>query len=197
MSYCHFDDIQLLQLLRETNEGAFEEIYSRYWKLLYTTAYNILGDKFYAQEAVQEVFISLWNRATELQVQALKPYLQQAVRFQVLKCIRAQKTDQQFYSRLADVTASIVYHNPLLFKEQETLLHHIMDDIPPDCRLVFKLSREEQLTYRQIADHLNISEKTVEKKMSICLKHIRCALEQNKMLMVLLLLFIDFIDKTA
>lgn len=188
MSYSDLDDIQLLQLLKKENEGAFAEIYNRYWKLLYTTAHNIIHDEHFAKEAVQEVFIALWQRRVEANIQTLKAYMQQAVRFQVLKCIRAQKTDEQFYSRLAAITTNIIYYNPLLFKEQESLLREVINTLPEDCRLVFKLSREEHLTYKQIAAQLNISEKTVEKKMSACLKHIRQAVEHYKMLVTILLL---------
>jgi len=191
MNYSNLDDIQLLQLLKEENEEVFAEIYNRYWKLLYTTAHNIIRDEHFAKDAVQEVFIALWQRRMDTNIQVLKAYLQQAVRFQVLKSIRAQKTDEQFYSRLAAVTADIVYDNPLLFKEQEALLREIMNTLPENCRLVFKLSREEHLTYKQIASQLNVSEKTVEKKISICLKHIREALEQNKLLSVILLLALN------
>jgi RNA polymerase sigma-70 factor (ECF subfamily) len=98
--------------------------------------------------------------------------------------------DEQFYARLSAVTADIVYENPLLFKEQELLLRQILSSLPDDCRQIFQLSREEQLTYKQIARQLNISEKTVEKKMSICLKQIRQVLQQNKTLSVALLLVI-------
>lgn len=191
MNNSNLDDIQLLQLLKEENEEAFAEIYNRYWKLLYITAHNIIRDEHFAKDAVQEVFIALWQRRMNASIQVLKAYLQQAVRFQVLKSIRAQKTDEQFYSRLAAVTADIVYDNPLHFKEQDALLREIMNRLPEDCRLVFKLSREEHLTYKQIASQLNISEKTVEKKMSICLKHVREALEQNKLLSVILLLALN------
>jgi RNA polymerase sigma-70 factor (family 1) len=190
MSYTNLDDIQLLQLLQEGNEEAFAEIYNRYWKLLYTTAYNIIHDEDFAKDAVQEVFIALWQRRADVDIQVLKAYLQQAVRFQILKSIRSQKTDREFYSRLASVTADIVFENPLLFKEQEALLREILNKLPEDCLLVFKLSREEHLTYKQIASQLNISEKTVEKKMSICLKHIRQALEKDQLLSLILLLSI-------
>ncbi|MBD0289055.1 MAG: sigma-70 family RNA polymerase sigma factor, partial [Flavisolibacter sp.] len=135
-------------------------------------------------DAVQEVFIAFWQRRKEANVQALKAYLQQATRFQVLKAIRDQKADEQFYSRLAEVTTDMVYENPLLFKEQEALLRQILENLPEDCRYIFQLSREEHLTYKQIAGQLNISEKTVEKKMSICLKHIRQALQQTMVLSV-------------
>lgn len=191
MSYANLDDLQLLQLVQNENEEAFAEVYNRYWKLLYTTAYNVIQDEYFAKDAVQEVFISLWQRKEGANIQVLKAYLQQAVRFQVLKSIRTQKTDEHFYKRLAAVTADIIYDNPLLFKEQEALLREIMDALPADCRVVFELSREEHLTYKQIANHLNISEKTVEKKMSICLKYIRQRLEQNKILLGLLLVTLN------
>lgn len=192
MSYSNLDDVQLLQLLGEESEEAFVEIYNRYWKQLYTTAYNIIQDEHFAKDAVQEVFIALWQRRPNANIQALKAWLQQAARFQVLKLIRAQKTDERFYSRLAAVTADIIYDNPLLFKEQEAWLRKIIETLPEDCRLVFKLSRQEQLTYKQIASQLNISEKTVEKKMSICLKHFRQVLEKNKALSIIFLLTIEF-----
>jgi RNA polymerase sigma-70 factor (family 1) len=188
MNYSVLDDSDLLRLLLPGDDRAFREVYDRYWKLLFYTAHNIIQDRDVAQDVVQEVFIALWQRRGEVAIQSLKAYLQQATRFQTLKAIRAQKTDDQFYSRLATVTADIVYENPLLFKEQEALLRKILGSLPDDCRHIFHLSREEQLTYKQIACQLNISEKTVEKKMSICLKHIRQALEQNEARSLLLLL---------
>jgi RNA polymerase sigma-70 factor (family 1) len=192
MSYSGIDDIQLIRLLKNENEEAFAEIYNRYWKLLYTTAYNIIQDQFYAQEAVQEVFISLWRRKQDADIQELKAYMQQAVRFQILKTIRTQKNDKAFYKRLASVTADIVYENPLLFKEQQALLAEIFNSLPGDCGVIFKLSREENLTYAQIAGQLNISVKTVEKKMTICLKLIRKTLELNRILTAAILFALNF-----
>jgi RNA polymerase sigma-70 factor (ECF subfamily) len=188
MSYAGLDDKQLLELLGEEDQYAFAEIYNRYWKLLYTTANSIIRNESLAQDAVQEVFIALWQKEKGAEIQFLRAYLQQAVRFQVLKAIRNQKADEQFYSRLAAITSDIVYENPLLFKEQEGLLRQIFDSLPEDCKLVFKLSREENLTYRQIAAQLDISEKTVEKKMSICLRQIREALQQKPDLVIFLFL---------
>jgi len=177
--YSVMDDIELLLFIQRDNENAYSEIYKRYWKQLFYTAYNIIQNKDEAQDAVQEVFIALWQRRNEAEIKSLKSYLSQATRFQVLKAIRSQKADEQFYKRLAEITADIVYENPLLFKEQENLLKQIMDALPEDCRNIFRLSREEHFTYKQIAGQLSISEKTVEKKMSICLQHIRQSLQQN------------------
>lgn len=187
MSYATIGDNELLDLLSAGDEHAFSEIYSRYWKLLFDTANNILQNSEAAKDSVQDVFIALWQRRGAVEIQHLKAYLQQATRFQVLKAIRANKVDESFYKRLSEVTVDLVYENPLLFKEQEALLRQILNELPEDCYHVFKLSREEQLTYKQIAGHLNISEKTVEKKMSICLKLIRLGLQKHPELSLSLL----------
>ncbi|MDI3321249.1 RNA polymerase sigma factor [Pinibacter soli] len=191
MKYSALTDQQLLAFLREANKDAFAEIYNRYWNSLYWSAYNIIKNESVAQDAVQEVFIALWQRNTEADIQALNAYLHQAVRFQILKAIKKQKADEQFYSRLVNITANIVYENPLLFKEQESLLKDILDTLPEDCRLIFQMSREEQMTYKQIALQLNISEKTVEKKMTLCLKHFRQVLQENKHILLMMVLVIS------
>ncbi|HEX6429131.1 MAG TPA: sigma-70 family RNA polymerase sigma factor [Niastella sp.] len=179
----HTDD-QLLNQLYQSDEGAFAEIYNRYWKPLYTSAHNILQVKDAAQDAVQEVFISLWKRRQEVQVDILQAYLHQAVRFQVFKAIRAAKTDQDFFNRLAGISKDILIEDPVLFKELEGLYQQLIQTLPPDEQEIFLLHRDGGLTYKQIAEQKNISVKTVEKKMSHALKEIRYGMD-DAMLIVL------------
>ena len=166
-------DLELVALLKQGQEAAFTEIYHRYWSSLYATANNILGDCELSKDTIQTVFISIWQRRTEINIQNLKAYLQQAVRFAVFKTIREQKVSDAFYERLAQVTVDIINDNPLLFKEQQELLNNLINTLPQDCREAYYLSREENLTYKQIAFQLSISEKTVEKRLSKSLNHIR------------------------
>jgi RNA polymerase sigma-70 factor (family 1) len=168
-------------MLSQHDELAFAEIYNRYWKLLYSSAHNILQVKAAAQDAVQEVFISLWKRRADIQVEALQPYLHQAVRFQVFKAIRAEKTDQQFFNRLALITRDILFEDPMLFKELETLYLQLINALPPDEQEIFRLHRDSGLTYKQIAEQKNISVKTVEKKMSRSLRELRFGLDDALM----------------
>ena len=170
-------DTELLRMLSQHDELAFAGIYNRYWKLLYLSAHNILQVKAAAQDAVQEVFISLWKRRADIQVDALQPYLHQAVRFQVFKAIRAEKTDQQFFNRLALITRDILFEDPVLFKELDTLYQQLVKALPPDEQEIFRLHRDSGLTYKQIAEQKNISVKTVEKKMSRSLKELRFGLD--------------------
>lgn len=172
----HTDD-QLLKLLQHSDELAFAEIYNRYWKPLYLSAHNILQVKEGAQDAVQEVFTSLWKRRNIVQIQTLQSYLYQAIRFQVLKAIRAEKTDNNFFNRLAQISKDILTEDPLLFKELETLYQQLIRSLPPDEQEIFSLHRDAGLTYKQIAEEKNISVKTVEKKMSHALKEIRYGMD--------------------
>lgn len=86
-NYPSHTDGQLLEQLYQSDEKAFAEIYNRYWKSLYTSAHNILQVKEAAQDAVQEVFISLWKRREAVQIEALSSWLHQAVRFQDRKSV--------------------------------------------------------------------------------------------------------------
>lgn len=179
----HTDD-QLLKQLYQNDEGAFAEIYNRYWKPLYTSAHNILQVREAAQDAVQEVFISLWKRRQDLQVDVLQSYLHQAVRFQVFKAIRAEKTDQEFFNRLSLISKDILIEDPVLFRELENIYQQLIQSLPPDEQEIFLLHRDDGLTYKQIAEQKNISVKTVEKKMSRALKEIRYGMD-DAMLLVL------------
>jgi RNA polymerase sigma-70 factor (family 1) len=180
-------DHELIALLKQGQENAFTEIYLRYWNSLYKTANNILGDDELAKDVVQNVFISIWQRKFELDIQSLKSYLHQAVRFAVFKVIREQKMSNAFYERLAYVTVEIINDNPLLYKEQQELITKLINSLPPDCREAYHLSREENLTYKQIAFQLNISEKTVEKRLSKSLRHIRNGLSIGACITVIML----------
>ena len=175
-AYESYPDQQLVQFLKGGDEAAFTEIYNRYWRLLLHTAFHILQDKEAAQDVVQNVFISLWMRRSETNINNLQVYLRQAVRFSVFKAIREIRHDRTFYKRLAAVTAGIITDDPLLFKEQQQLIEHIIDTIPADCKEAFLLSRKNNLTYKQIAALLGISEKTVEKRISRSLRILRAGL---------------------
>jgi RNA polymerase sigma-70 factor (family 1) len=181
----HIADSDLLALLQQGNQNAFTTIYNTYWKVLFRSAYRVLNDTAAAEVIVQNVFFSLWKRREEAKILNLKAYLQQATRFSVFKAIREQKHDDSFYNRLALVTTDMITDNPLLFKEQQQLLQNIIESLPEDCKEAFRLSREEQMTYKQIAALLNISEKTVEKRLSKSLKHIRNGLSLSSCLIVL------------
>lgn len=171
-AYSTYTDEQLYELLQGDDQDAFTEIYQRYWKTLYQRARAMLNDGPLAQDVVQEVFISLWNRRAEARIEKLAAYLHQAVRFQELKALHRLKSDAAFYDRLASITHGLIDHEPLLYNEMERIVRNLLARLPEDQRNILRLSREEGLTYRQIAEKTGISIKTVEKKISLSLRAI-------------------------
>ncbi len=173
LDYSIYDDMQLVRLLTENDETAFSELYSRYWKPLYISVQSILHDTDAAQDIVQELFISLWQRRHDAHIESLKAYMYQAARFQVFKAIRAGKAQEHFYDRLAAVSREMEQQDPLLYKEMQHIITTMIASLPDDQREIFLLHRSEGLTYNQIAERKHISVKTVEKKMSLALRRLR------------------------
>ncbi|MBC9911409.1 RNA polymerase sigma-70 factor [Chitinophaga varians] len=171
--YSTYTDDQLWSQITLDDQDAFTAVYNRYWKVLYVRARNMLSDSDLAQDIVQEVFISLWHRRQEVEILHLKAYLFQAVRFQELKALRNLKSDTNFYERLAHISKDLLQHEPLAFKELDNVLQRVLATFPEDQRAIFSMSRDEGLTYREIADRMEISVKTVEKKISQALRAIR------------------------
>lgn len=189
--YNIYNDKELFDLLRTEDVTAFTEIYNRYWKKLYVTANAILNDDEAARDIIQNVFISLWERRQSAEIEFPAAYLQQATRFQVFKAIRASKADASFYRRLTDVSATIIFEKPLLFKELLQLLHKILEELPEDQSRAFLLNRNDGLSYREIAAEMNISTKTVEKKISNTLKSLRIGFNEAFVLVGILLTIIN------
>jgi len=178
-------DRELIDGLKEGSSECFSETYERYWEGMYRVANNILRDSALAEDVVQEVFVSLWTKKEQLAVHNLKAYLYQSVRYSVFKVIRDGKANSHFYSRLQDITTELVVNEPWLFKEQEDFLNRMLTNMPEKSREVFQLSRQENMTYKQIAQRLNVSEKTVEKRMSCALRFFKAHLSTNLCLILL------------
>src|ERR1700761_6117609 len=91
-------DNVLLQQLKEGDQGAFSKIYDKYWQKLYMLAYDRLKDTKQSQDIVQDIFITIWERRAELDVQNLNAYLHSSVRYNVFKYVAANKANDNFYS---------------------------------------------------------------------------------------------------
>jgi RNA polymerase sigma-70 factor (ECF subfamily) len=172
-----YSDPDLAILLANGSEPAFTEIVERYWESLFTKANNFLRDEDAAKDCVQDIFISLWQNHHKTEIENLNSYLHQAVRFRALRMIRDLKASAEFETRINELTHLIINDDWLIFKELKTIVEALVESLPEDQRVIFKLHREEQLTYRQIAEKMDISIKTVEKKMSKSLNHLRLGLD--------------------
>jgi RNA polymerase sigma-70 factor (family 1) len=189
-----YTDQQLLDLIRTDDRGAFTELYNRYWDKTYAVALHRLDDEHEAEEVVQEVFLSIWQRRATLQLtHTVATYLAVAVKYKVINHLAKQHRRQLQHDELtisspivADSTADWLHE-----KELRQLLEKTISQLPEKCRIVFLLSRNENKTYAEIAAELNISQKTVEAHMSKALRELRETLGVSAPVLAFILLNAD------
>lgn len=174
--YRALSDDQLILLLKENNQLALSELYLRYWDKLFAVACKKLADPAEAEEIVQDIFVSLWERRKQLELRyQLCTYLAVAVKYRVINIM-----DKHYRERSREEAGSleVAYLSPaadeyVLEKELVDRIEASISALPEKCRIVFRLSREEGLTNKQIAARMDVTESTVEKHMTKALKDIR------------------------
>ncbi|NIG57280.1 RNA polymerase sigma-70 factor [Chitinophaga sp. Cy-1792] len=171
--YTVISDPDLLQLIREGQVHAFNEVYARYFKLLYKYAYNILRNEAECNDAIQEIFVWIWENRETLEVSSLKGYLLAAVRYKLARTIQTSKRRAEILSNTTTHTTFTQLDDDLAVKELRQVISDFTDSLPPRSREIFRLSRLNHLTNKEIASQLGISEKTVENQLTIALKKLR------------------------
>lgn len=181
---------QVFNTLREGDITAFEMIFKTYYQPLCNYAYSFVQDRDEAEEIVQATFLSVWEKRENLTIHTgVKPYLYAMVRNAALNIIKHEKIKQQHATvelAVAEKSAESVTHT-VMASELEGRIHKALNKLPEQCRLVFKLSRFEELKYAEIAEQLNISVKTVENQMGKALKIMREQLKDYIPLLIVLL----------
>ena len=185
--YNKLTDLELIALLREGDHSAFNQIYERYWQTLYQTAYNLLKDNDGAHDVVQEIFVWLWTNRERQHTDSIQPYLRAAIKYQVAKLVRHGKVKAAFYDRtVADYHVTTISDDGYEVRELQYIIAVFTRSLPEKAREIYRLSREELLTNKEIAHRLNISEKTVENQMTINLRKLRLTLGKMSFWSVLL-----------
>lgn len=183
-------DAENYRAIKEGNQIAFEMIFKTYYKLLCHYAHSFLNDKNEAEEVVQTTFIKIWEKKNELSVQSsLKAYLYSMVRNGCLNVIKHEKVKQlhaKWHVQETERSRELV-EEKVLSNDLESKIYLAMKALPEQCRLVFQLSRFEELKYQEIADQLQISVKTVENQMGKALKIMRVQLKEYLPLYLLFL----------
>ncbi|WP_199141064.1 RNA polymerase sigma-70 factor [Pedobacter sp. ASV12] len=183
-------DHELLKLVGANNRLAFTELYHRYWDKAFTVAMHRTADEDVAAEIVQDIFVSLWQRRATLQIKnGIATYLSAAIKYKVINHLASQYKQQQHLVNLANSAPQTTdsTNDWLAEKELRQLLDEAIHQLPPKCKMVFLMSREENKTYAEIADELGISEKTVEAHLSKALSSLRQSLKISLPLLLFLL----------
>lgn len=190
MTQCaNLPDLDLVALLKEDEFAAFVEIYNRYWSGLYVAAYNRIRDEEICKEIVQDVFTSFWTkRETLLLTVGLSNYLFRAVRHQVIDHFRKQAIRRAYHSRQAAETSEDSSMQWVLLRDLQQSLDSLVDNLPDKCKSVYRLSKIENHSNREIAQMLDISEKTVEGHLTKALKILRVNLSHFLTLVLMIVL---------
>ena len=172
-------DTGIIALLASRDETVFEQVFRQYYKPLHAYAFAITREEAAAEEAVQTVFCRLWERADGLSMgNSIAAYLYRSVHNEALNYLKHLKVRSRHRMHVVHTAknSSDAAARKLALKELEARLAVALNELPEQCRTIFQLSRFEELRYREIADRLNISVKTVENQMGKALKLLRLKL---------------------
>ncbi|MDN5286921.1 MAG: polymerase, sigma-24 subunit, subfamily [Mucilaginibacter sp.] len=166
--------------MKKGDIAAFEKIYQLYWSGLYSYAYNILRNKVICEEIVQEIFFSLWNKRDELKItHSLKAYLFTAIKFQTLNYIKSEKVKKDYAASYTAFEKNFFDNSNeenIYFSDLKNKVENEVSKLPQKCQQIYRLSRDEHQSIKNIADLLNISHKTVENQLTKALKYLRSSL---------------------
>jgi RNA polymerase sigma-70 factor (family 1) len=166
----------LLELLREGDQRAFDELYRRYARELFLRAYRKTGVKEICEDLIQDIFSGLWVKREQLEIrQSLGAYLQGVLDNKIVDhyrraCLHLRHLDQliAIFDR-----AELNPADQLTYKEQESALRAYISGLSGRMRDIFLLSRDEGLPHAEISRRLNLSSQTVRNQISKALKTLR------------------------
>ena len=184
------EDLSDKMLLEAADEYAgFRILYSRYWEGLYKKAFHRLGNSHDAQDAVQNIFISLWRNREKIQVdETLAPYLFTALRYYIIKQIyrKAKKGINTSLSVESLERAELSTEQFLQYRELQSIIDGEINELPERMKEIYRMSRVENLEIADIAVQLKISEQTVKNTLTTVLKRLRESLSHYSSLLIFL-----------
>ena len=186
------EDNQLYLKFSAGDERAFQTLFRKYYPAMCNFARQFLNDSELAEETVQDLFVKIWEKRENLTIQSsVKHYLFRSVRNHCLNQLQHDKIKKQYSDRMLETVHQEI--NPDDFYLEVDLVQRIeksISSLPPKRQEIFRLSREQGLKYKEIAETLNISVKTVEAQMGQALKYLREELKDfSNHLLTLLLIF--------
>lgn len=163
---------EVADFMRAKPEACLAELYSDYYEYLVNSVYHMVPDQSTAEDLVQEVFFEIWKKREQLEFRtSVSAYLRRAVTNRALNYIRAKKMNFEGEdAALLLKSTEINSAKKLEIDDLQQLINDCVDELPEKCRVVFSLSRFEELKYAEIAESLGISIKTVENHISKALK---------------------------
>lgn len=180
--------VQLRELqirVAKGDETAFTQLYLHFGKKLILFGVSLVRSKEISEELVEDVFVKLWaNRHSVSEIENITVYLYVAVKNKALNRLSQKANDLiaapfDFLDTTLDEFAADPY-DLLITSEMLDRMHQVIEGLPPRCKMIFKLIREDGLKYKEVAEILNISVNTIDAQMAIAVKKICTALHIEK-----------------
>ena len=174
--YIKYTDLKLAGLLKKGDQRAYTEIFERYNRLLIKHTFQILQNQELAADIVQDVFLALWQKRDNITFHtSLSSYLYKATRNKVFDALSHQKVVLRYADSISQFMEEGQYITDDLVREKElsALIEKEIASLPPRMQEVFRLSRERELSYKEIAEQLNISDQTAKLQVHNALKILR------------------------
>lgn len=184
-----YNESELLQRTATGDDAAFTTIFNFYWDNIYSVAFILTKSENMAEDVVQEVFLKVWHNRHELAtVTRFDSYLFILARNHIFSEFRKLKVREEYITRLQGYfeAHSLSPEDELLRKETGALIAKAIAGLSPQQHEIYKLSREQGLTYEEIADKMGISANTVRNHMVRATRHIREYLSDHKVDLVVL-----------
>lgn len=172
------NDIEVLQqrIALFNDQQAYNDLFVHFYQSLQQFAFSFLKSKQLSEETVSDVFIKIWEKRAKLHtITNLKLYLFTSTRNTALNYLKKQKGLQNLPAEDYWVELNSVFFDPeqlMVTAEMINKVQKAVHDLPPKCKMIFKLVKEDGLKYREVASLLHLSIKTVENQMTIALKKI-------------------------
>lgn len=164
-------------------------VFRDYYTPLVRYGNTFLKDTDETEDVVQQVFVSLWEKRTQLDIHtSVRAVLYRAVHNACLNRLKHQKVRKDYAGDFKNTQSDSEQTDALEAAELQERINRAIEGMPEQCARIFKMSRFEQLKYQEIADQLGLSIKTVENQMGKALKIIREALKDYLPLFILFLL---------
>lgn len=176
LRYSALTDQQLASLLKEEDEAAYKEIYHRFAGILYGHAYSKLQDREEAKDQVQELFLMLWSRRNQIEADNnLSGYLYRSLQNRILNLIAHNRVASQYVDDQKDIkdTSPVIADHLVMENELKAHIEMEVARLPEKMREIFILSRKLHLSNTEIAEKLDVSEKTVRNQLYNALKILR------------------------
>ncbi|MFN7116083.1 MAG: RNA polymerase sigma-70 factor [Saprospiraceae bacterium] len=173
-----YTDAALLELLKTDADKAIELLFRQYYSYVCKMVYRVIPEAGVAEDLAQDIFFEMWRRKELLNITSIRAYLRRAALNRTLNYLRNRKIKWDDDQSLPELESKDTpTQQTVETAELEKMIEIAIDQLPERCRMVFLLSRFEELSHQEIADQLGISIKTVENQITKALKHLRTVLQ--------------------